>query len=89
MSDFCHHCDDFSIDASRARRTDNHEAKEKPKKNGSKPRWGNGSSGNKITINVDSSDENADWIKRVRDEELEEQSIDGAERQSDRESHPT
>ena len=23
----------------------------------------------KITINVDNSDENADWIKRVRDEE--------------------
>ena len=64
MSDFCPHCDDFSIDASRARRTDNPEAKEKPKKNGSKPKRGNG---NKITINVDSSDENADWIKRVRD----------------------
>ena len=80
MSDFCPHCDDFSIDASRARRTDNHEAEEKPKKNGSKPKRGNG---NKITINVDSSDENADWIKRVRDEELEEQSIDGADRQSD------
>ena len=80
MSDYCPHCDDFSIDASRARRTDNHEAKEKPKKNGSKPKRGNG---NKITINVDSSDENADWIKRVRDEELEEQSLDGADRQSD------
>ena len=83
MSDFCPHCDDFSIDASRARRTDNDEAKMNPKKNASKPRKGNGSSGNKITINVDSSDENADWIKRVRDEELEEQSIDGADRQSD------
>ena len=80
MSDFCPHCDDFSIDASRARRTDNHEAKEKPKKNDPKPRRGNG---NKITINVDSSDENADWIKRVRDEELEEQSLDGADRKSD------
>ena len=80
MPDFCPHCDDFSIDASRARRTDNHEAKEKPKKNGSKPKRGNG---NKITINVDSSDENADWIKRVRDKELEEQFIDGANRQSD------
>jgi len=80
MSDFCPHCDDFSIDASRARRTDNHEAREKPKKNGSKPKRGNG---NKITINVDSSDENADWIKRVRDEELEEQSLDGSDRQSD------
>ena len=85
MSDFCHHCDDFSIDASRARRAEDPEAKEKPKKKGSKPKRGNG---NKITINVDSSDENADWIKRVRDEELEEQSIDGADRQSDRDSHP-
>ena len=80
MSDFCPHCDDFSMDASRARRTDNHEAKEKPKKNGSKPKRGNG---NKITTNVDSSDENADWIKRVRDEEREEQSIDAADRESD------
>jgi hypothetical protein len=86
MSDFCPHCDDFSMDASRATRTDNHEAKEKPKKKASKPKQGNG---NKITINVDSSDENADWIKRVRDEEVEEQSIDGADRQSDRDSHPT
>ena len=83
MSDFCPHCDDFSIDASRARRTDNLEAKEKPKKNGSKPRCGNGSSGKKLTINVDSSDENADWIKRVRDEEREEQSIDATDRESD------
>ena len=80
MSDYCPHCDDFSIDASRARRTENREAKENPKTKGSKPRPGNG---NKITINVDSSDENADWIKRVRDEELEEQSLDGADRQSD------
>ena len=83
MSDFCPHCDDFSIDASRARRTDNQEAKEKPEKKGSKLKRGNGSSVNKITINVDSSDENSDWIKRVRDEELEDQSLDGAGRQSD------
>ena len=83
MSDFCPHCDDFSIDASRARRAENPEAKEKPKKKGSKPRRGNGSSVNKLTIIVDSSDENADWIKRVRDEELEDQSLDGADRQSD------
>ena len=27
----------------------------------------------KITINVDNSDENADWIKRVRDKEKDEQ----------------
>ena len=44
---------------------------------------------NKITINVDSSDENADWIKRVRDEELEKQSTDAADQESDRDSHPT
>jgi len=85
MSDFCSHCDDLSIDASRARRTDNQEVKEKQKRNGSKPRKGNG---NKITINVDSSDENADWIKQVRDQEVEEQSLDGADQQSDRDSHP-
>ena len=80
MSDVCPHCDDFSIDASRARIADNHQAKEEPKKNGSNPKQG---SGTKIIINVDSSDENADWIKRVRDEELEDQSLDGADRQSD------
>ena len=49
MSDFCPHCDDFSIDASRA-------SKRLVKKK--QP---------KIVINVDNSDENADWIKRVRD----------------------
>ncbi len=74
MSDFCPHCDDFSIDASRVRRMDNKEPKEKRKKNVSQPRRGNGNTGNKITVNVDSCDENADWIKRVRDEELKEQS---------------
>ena len=86
MSDFCPHCDDFSIDASRARRAENPEAKEKPKKKASKPKQGNGK---KLTINVDSSDENADWIIRVRDEDREEQSTDGADRESDRDSHPT
>ena len=40
MSDYCPHCDDFSIDASRARRTENREAKEKPKTKGSKSRRG-------------------------------------------------
>ena len=74
MSDFCPHCDDFSIDASRVRRMHNKESKEKQEKNVSEPRRGNGNTGNKITVNVDSCDENADWIKRVRDEELKEQS---------------
>ena len=67
MSDFCPHCDDFSIDASRAGRMEKHKAPEKPENNGSGPKQGNGTTRNKIKINVDSSDENADWIKRVRD----------------------
>ena len=67
MSDFCPHCDDFSIDASRARRMEKHKAPEKPENNGSGPKQGHGTTRNKIKINVDSSDENADWIKRVRD----------------------
>ena len=61
MSDYCPHCDDFSIDASRASR---------------KPAKSKGTLDNdvakgpkKITINVDSSDENSDWIKKVRDED--------------------
>ena len=58
MSNFCPHCDDFSIDVSRSRKTENREAKEKPKMEGSKPNRGNG---NKITINVDSSNGNSDW----------------------------
>ena len=84
MSDFCPCCDNFSMDSLRAERKPvKKSVTKKAKKNASKPRKGNGSSGNKITINPDSSDENADWIKRVRDGELEEQSIDGADRQSD------
>ena len=89
MSDFCPHCDDFSIYASRVRRMDNKEPKEKRKKNVSQPRRGNGNTGNKITVNVDSSDENADWIKRVRDEELKEQSTDGAGPGTDRKAPTT
>ena len=89
MSDFCPHCDDFPIDASRVRRMDNKEPKEKQEKNVSQPRRGNGNTGNKITVNVDSSDENADWIKRVRDEELKEQSTDGAGPGTDRQAHTT
>ena len=81
MSDFCPCCDNFSMDSLRAERKPvKKSVTKKAKKNASKPRRGNG---NKLTINVDSSDENADWIKRVRDEELEDQSLDGADRQSD------
>lgn len=50
MSNFCPCCDDFSIDASRARRKPKIKLNEKPK----------------IKINVDNSDNNVDWIKRVR-----------------------
>ena len=67
MSDFRPHCDDFSIDASRARRMEKHKAPKKPENNVSGPKQGRGTTRNKIKINVDSSDENADWIKRVRD----------------------
>ena len=67
MSDFCPHCDDFSIDSSRAGRVKKRKAPEKPKNNGSGPKQESGTTRNKIKINVDSSDENADWIKRVRD----------------------
>lgn len=56
MSDFCPHCDDFSIDASRAKKKSIIKPKKKPEK---KP---------KLTINVDNSNLNADWIKKVRDE---------------------
>ena len=57
MSDYCPHCDDFSMDSSRA--------KKKPvvklltKESVTKKT-------KKIVINVDNSDENADWIKRVK-----------------------
>ena len=67
MSDFCPHCDDFSIDASRAGRMEKQKSPEKPENNGSGPKQESGTTRNKIKINVDSSDENADWIKRVRD----------------------
>ena len=61
MSDYCPHCDDFSIDASRAGR--------KPVKNDRTPGTDVNKEPKKIIINVDDSDENADWIKRVSDEE--------------------
>ena len=52
MSDFCPCCDNFSMDSLRA-------GKKPVKKNVSKKV-------KKIVINVDNSDENADWIKRVK-----------------------
>ena len=67
MSDYCPHCDDFSIDASRARN--------KPVKNGQTPNANRGKKPKKMIINVDDSDENADWIKRARDEEQEERKV--------------
>ena len=67
MSDCCPHCDDLSIDASRARRMEKRKAPEKPGGNGSGPKQGHGTTRNKIKINVDSSGENADRVKRVRD----------------------
>ena len=54
MSDFCPCCDDLSIDASRATREPVKKGVDKKAK--------------KIIINVDNSNENADWIKHVRDE---------------------
>tara|TARA_R110000824_G_scaffold52052_11_gene144738 strand:+ start:2742 stop:2921 length:180 start_codon:yes stop_codon:yes gene_type:complete len=54
MSNFCPCCDDFSIDSSRATKkliSKKHTVKTKSKK---------------IVINVDNSDENADWIKHTR-----------------------
>ena len=59
MSDYCPHCDDFSIDTSRARR--------KPMKKENPPDDGVDKKEKKIIIDVDDSDENADWIKKVRD----------------------
>ena len=67
MSDFCPHCDDFSIDASRAGRIEELERQEKLKDEVAKPKKTRRLPRKKIVINVDSSDENADWIKSVRD----------------------
>ena len=65
MSDFCPCCDDFSIDSSRATRG----LVEKPKKKKKKKTTDiSVDKKAKIVINVDNSDENADWIKHVRDE---------------------
>ena len=63
MSDFCPCCDNFSMDSLRATRG----LVEKPKKK-KKPTDTSVDKQAKLVINVDNSDENADWIKRVRDE---------------------
>ena len=62
MSDFCPCCDNFSMDSLRATRG----LVEKPK---TKKKTTDISVDKKakMVINVDNSDENADWIKQVRD----------------------
>ena len=67
MSDFCPHCDDFSIDASRAGRMDELERQEKSKEKATTQKKAHRPAKKRIVINVDSSDENSDWIKSVRD----------------------
>ena len=67
MSDFCPHCDDFSIDASRAGRIEELERQEKLKDEVAQPKKTRRPAKKRIVINVDSSDENSDWIKSVRD----------------------
>ncbi len=67
MSDFCPHCDDFSIDASRAGRIEELERPAKSKGKATNPKKTHRPAKKRIVINVDSSDENADWIKSVRD----------------------
>ena len=65
MSDFCPCCDNFSIDSSRATRGLVEKPKKKTRK---KPTDISVDRKAKLVINVDNSDENADWIKRVGDE---------------------
>ena len=67
MSDFCPHCDDFSIDASRAGRIEELERPAKSKGKATTPKKTHRPAKKRIVINVDSSDENSDWIKSVRD----------------------
>ena len=64
MSDFCPCCDDLSIDSSRATR----KLVKKPKpKTKTKPLdISVDKKAKKIIINVDNSNENADWIKHVK-----------------------
>ena len=77
MSDFCPHCDDFSIDASRVRRMEELERQEKSKEKAANPKKTRRPAKKRIVINVDSSDENADWIKSVRDSAEREKADDG------------
>jgi len=58
MSNFCPCCDDFSIDSSRASRRLVKKTKPLDISVDKKAK--------KIIINVDNSDENADWIKHVK-----------------------
>lgn len=58
MSDYCPCCDDFSMDSLRATRG----LVEKKKKKTTDTSVDKKA---KIVINVDNSDENADWIKRI------------------------
>ena len=67
MSDFCPCCDNFSIDSSRATRGLVEKPKPK-KKTRKKPTDISVDKKAKLVINVDNSDENADWIKHVGDE---------------------
>jgi len=67
MSDYCPHCDDFSIDASRAGGIEAFNRREKSKGKPTNPKKTRRLPGKKIVINVDGSDANADWIKSVRD----------------------
>jgi len=64
MSDFCPCCDDFSMDASRAKKKP--VVKVLPKRVKLLPKKKRITVKSKIVINVDNSDENADWIKHVR-----------------------
>ena len=66
MSDFCPHCDDFSIDASRAGRIEEFNRQEKSKGKPRNPKKTRRLPRKKMVINVDGSDANADWIKSVR-----------------------
>ena len=64
MSDFCPCCDDFSMDSLRATRGLVEKPKPKKKKKTTDISVDKKA---KMVINVDNSDENADWIKQVRD----------------------
>ena len=77
MSDFCPHCDDFSIDASRAGRIEELERQEKLKDEVAKPKKTRRPAKKRIVINVDSSDENSNWIKSVRDSAQREKTDNG------------